>query len=440
MNVKKAIWPLAGLALLVVLGTAARGKLQEFRGKTEQVVPTARVERGDVSLDVRTTGALQAGRTAMLTAPPVSGGSLTIVHLLKTGTPVKKGDLVVEFDPSEQEYNLEQAKSDLAQAEQEITKAKADAAVQAAQDQVTLLKDQFDVKRAEFEVSKNELVSAIDAKKNTLALEEAKRALAQFESDMKSHAISSQATLAVNQEKRQKATLSMQEAERNIASLRVVSPIDGLVEVKLNQRAGGGFFFTGMVLPEFREGDQAYPGQMIAQAIDPGDMEIQAKVDEVDRANLSQGQAADVQIDALPGRTFSGKVKTIAGMASRGDWWEGGSTMSKFGVTFEIEKPGPELRPGYSAHVTIAANSLHDVLYVPTQAVFEKNGKPVVYVKNGSAFRTQEVKIKSHAEARTVVEGVAVGTEVALLNPEVQSKSAAKTAGPLGTSLGGGGR
>jgi len=80
------------------------------------------------------------------------------------------------------------------------------------------------------------------------------------------------------------------------------------------------------------------------------------------------------------------------------------------------------------------------VLYVPTQAVFEKNGKPVVYVKNGSAFRTQEVKIKSRAEARTVVEGVAVGTEVALLNPEAQSKGAAKTAGPLGAALGGGGR
>ena len=436
MKMKKAIWPLIGLALLALLGTAARGKLQEFRGKAEQVIPTAKVERGDVSLDVRTTGALQGGHTAMLSAPPVSGGGLTIVHLLKTGTPVKKGDLVIEFDPGEQEYNLEQAKADLAQAEQEITKAKDDAAVQAAQDQVTLLKDQFDVKRAEFEVQKNELVSAIDAKKNNLALEEAKRALAQFESDMKSHAVSSQATLAVNQEKRQKAILSMQEAERNISSMRVTSPIDGMVEVKLNTRAAGGMVFTGMVLPEFREGDEAYPGQMIAQAIDPGDMEIQAKINEGDRANLSQGEDVKVEVDALPGRTFTGKVKTIAGMASHGDPWGGGSTTSKFGVTFAIANPSPELHPGYSAHVTIAARSLHNVLYVPTQAVFEKNGRPVVFVKSGSGFRAQEIGVRSRAEARTVVEGLTAGTEVALLNPETQVKSGAKVAGPLGSAFG----
>ena len=60
---------------------------------------------------------------------------------------MKKDDVVIEFDPSEQEFNLEQAKSDLAQGEQEITKAKADAAVQTSQDQVDLLKAKFDVRQ-----------------------------------------------------------------------------------------------------------------------------------------------------------------------------------------------------------------------------------------------------------------------------------------------------
>jgi HlyD family secretion protein len=427
------------VAVLIVVGTTARGTLKELR-KPAQVTPTARIERGDVALNVYTTGALEAGHTAMLIAPPVSGGTLKIIHLLKTGTPVKKGDLVMEFDPSEQEYNLEQAKTDLAEAEQEITKAKADAAVQAAQDQVTLLKDQFDVKRAEFEVDKNELVSAIDAKKNTLALAEAKRVLAQLESDIQSHQASSRANLAVNQEKRQKAILAMQEAERNIDSLRVHSPMDGLVEVKLNRQAGGGFYFTGMVLPDFQEGDQAYPGEMVAQVVDPSNMEIQAKVDEGDRGNISQGQPVEVRIDALPGRTFRGKVTTIAGLASRGSIWESSGAMSKFGITIQMEEVDPQLRPGYTAQVTIAANPLRNVLYLPTQAVFEKNGKPVVYVKSGSGFRTQDVKIKSRTETRTVVEGVPKGTEVALLNPESRNKEAVTAAGPLGPAPSGGGR
>ena len=66
---------------------------------------------------------------------------------------MKKGDIVIEFDPSEQHYKLEQNRSELLQAEQEITKAKADAAVLAAQDKVALLKARYNVRRAELDVA-----------------------------------------------------------------------------------------------------------------------------------------------------------------------------------------------------------------------------------------------------------------------------------------------
>ena len=58
-----------------------------------------------------------------------------IVKFARTGDTVKAGDVVLEFDPSEQEYNLEQAQSALDQAEQQITKIKADAAISISKDQ-----------------------------------------------------------------------------------------------------------------------------------------------------------------------------------------------------------------------------------------------------------------------------------------------------------------
>src|SRR6202012_4416267 len=96
-------------------------------------------------------------------------------RLLAGRLPVKKGDVVIEFDPSEQRYKLEQSRSELMQAEQEITKAKADATVLAAQDKVALLKDQYAVRSAQLDVQKNELLSKIDADKNLLALQQAQR-------------------------------------------------------------------------------------------------------------------------------------------------------------------------------------------------------------------------------------------------------------------------
>ena len=71
-----------------------------------------------------------------LTAPAHWRRSLQITRLSTPVRPVKKGDIVFEFDPSEQNYKLEQNRSELMQAEEEITKAMADAEVQAAQDKV----------------------------------------------------------------------------------------------------------------------------------------------------------------------------------------------------------------------------------------------------------------------------------------------------------------
>ena len=84
---------------------------------------------------------------------------------------------------------------------------KADAAVQGAQDDVALLTARFDVRRTELDASGNEFIGAVDAQKNILSHEEARRRLAQLLEDVKSRAATNQASLAVVQEKRTKAQL-----------------------------------------------------------------------------------------------------------------------------------------------------------------------------------------------------------------------------------------
>ena len=211
------------------------------------------MKRGDLDMKVYVKGELRASHSEMLAAPAIGGGALQLTHLVHSGVPVKKGDLVMEFDPSEQRYKLEQNRSELLQADQEIAKAKADAAVVAAQDKVALLKARFDVRRAELDVQKNELVSAIDGRKNQLALEAAQRVLAEVEQDVKSRSASNQATIELAQEKRNKAKLAMDQAADNITKMRVTSPMDGLVSLQKNE---GEFNFTGMALLDYRVGDQ----------------------------------------------------------------------------------------------------------------------------------------------------------------------------------------
>jgi HlyD family secretion protein len=426
----RKLWLWVAIAAAVaVVGTSfalAVPSLPERR----QEVPTTRVVRGPLKLTVYATGELLAGRTATLVAPP-AGGTLRIVKLLTTGTAARKDEVVFEIDPADQQFALEQAKSELAEAEQQIVKIKADAAVQAAEDQVALLTARYDVRRGELNTAANDLIGAIEAQKNVLTLEEARRRLAQLEQDVKSRTATNQAALEVVLEQRNKAQLAMERAQRIIDGLVVKAPLDGIVAVKENRDAAGNFFFYGMVLPEFRQGDTTFAGRPIADVIEAGQMEVRAKINETDRDNLQSGQSAVVRSDALPGETFLAKVGALSGLASRGNFFET-SAVRQFDVRFTFDKPDPRLRAGSSVQLVIDGRVIDNALQVPRQAVFEKAGKTFVYVRGGDRFERRDVKVTNATESRAVVNGVNDGDVIALIDPEVAARrSTTSSAAPM---------
>lgn len=424
---KTKIRVLRGGAVVVVLALVAYGvnaAIQALSGPEKKTIPTARVHRGDVDLKVYTVGDLRPVRATMLSAPQVQG-SLQIVSLVSSGEKVKTGQTVVAFDPSEQEYKLEQSRFDLNAADQNLAKSTADAAVQASQDKLALLKAKFDVRKAELDVSKNELLSSIDAQKNNLALEEARRKLAQLEQDIHSHEAANQAAITVLKEKRAKSQLEVDQAKAAITSLNVAAPFDGSVAVQDNRDATGGFFTTGMIIPEYRAGDQARSGRDIAQVLE-GTMELQVRLEESARANINPGQTVQIAVDGIPGAAFEGKVKTIASLASRGGGGMFGMDPTRrFDASFQIDSNDSRLRPGETARVTIIGNHLQNVLLLPRQAVFDRDGKPIVYLKNGGAFVPRDVKVMNRTEGQVIIEGLSEGAEVALANPDQKPKTPA---------------
>jgi multidrug efflux pump subunit AcrA (membrane-fusion protein) len=345
---------------------------------------------------------------------------------------VRKGDVVIEFDPSEQRYKLEQSRSELQEAEQEIVKAKADAEVQAAQDRVALLKARYDVRQAQLEVQKDELSSAIDARKNHLALEQANRALDQLQQDIKSHATTGVAGIELAQEKWKKAKLAMELAEQNIAKMRLTSPISGLVAIEKNMNATGDNFFVTSV-PDFHEGDQAQPGSIIARIIISSQMELSANVSELERANITAGQPAESEFDALPGKIFHCTVKTAAGMAQRPIWDFGAS--GKFDISLQLTDGDPRLRPGLTAQVVVLGANKANALSIPRFAIFQKDGKQTAYLKKSSGFEQVEVRVGAENESRAeILAGLRDGDKVALIDPTVTRKSSSSGSLP---SIGG---
>jgi multidrug efflux pump subunit AcrA (membrane-fusion protein) len=156
----------------------------------------------------------------------------------------------------------------------------------------------------------------------------------------------------------------------------------------------------------------------VLDVIEAGRMELRAKIDESDRSNLTEGQSAQVSVDSLPDQIFTAKVGALSGLASRSGWFEPTATISRlFDVTFHFDEQDPRLKAGASARVFIEGKELPDALHVPRQAVFEKAGKTHVFVRTDNRFEQREVKIVQRTESRIVLEGLAEGTEIALVDP-----------------------
>jgi len=426
MKLKRLAW--VGGAIVLAVASAALWPVAQVpaAGRT---VPSTRVVRGTLKLDVHATGTLRASRVASLMAPP-AGGTLRLVRMADTGAPLRAGEVAMEFDPAAQQFALEQANSELAEAEQEIIKMRADVDVRTAQDQVDLLTARFDVRRAELDALTDEtLIAAVDRKKRLLALDEAKRRLAQLEEDTQSRSETNRAALAVVDEKRTKARLAAQRAQQIIDSLVVSSPIDGRVVARENRDVSN-VFYTGMVLPEYRAGDLVMPGRLVLEVHASGPMEVRVRVSELERANIVEKQAATVLADALPNEPLAARVSSLAGAASRGGMFDDGLGATRtFDVGLQLDRPEPRLKPGTSVRVVLAGEELKQVLTLPRQAIFQKNGKPIVYASTGSGFAAREVKITHRTESRVAVEGVDEGTDVALVNPETSAAAASATAG-----------
>ena len=321
------------LAIAVVVAAALGGYrlVQRLPQKTQEI-PTTKVRRGEVTIRAYTRGELRAVRSVTLTAPNLFG-TVQVTKLAPLGALAREKHLIVEFDDSEVLSRLEEKQLELEQVDEQIRKAQAELAIRNNQDQVELLRARYAVRRSELEVKLNELLSQIDARKNLLNLEEARRRMKQLESDVKSRQEQAEAEIAVLREQKNKATIELNREKERLSQTRLLAPMSGLVFIHQNRFMGGRMF--GMQVPDIREGDQIQVGMPVADVLDLSELEVLAKIGELDRANLKEGQDVAIQFDALPESRLQGKIKSMSGTASANIF--SGDPAKKFDVTFSVD-------------------------------------------------------------------------------------------------------
>jgi len=326
---KKILIRVFAIVVLIALGYGGFRFVQQLPQGQREVATTV-VKRGEVTVRAFARGELKAVRQMTLTAPNLFG-TVQVTRLAPLGAFAREGDLIVEFDDAEVRSRLEEKRLELEQNDEKIRKSEADLAIRTNQDEVELLRARYTVRRAGLEVRRNELLAEIDARKNTLNLDEARRRLEKLKSDIQSRREQAEAELAVLRETRNKSQLELGREKQRLSRVKLLAPMSGLVAIR---QARTFFFFAGTQMPDIREGDELRPGMPVADILDLSELEVIARVGELDRANLTEGQEVIIRLDALPERELTGKIKSLSGTASADVY--SNDPAKKFDVTFEI--------------------------------------------------------------------------------------------------------
>ena len=169
-----------------------------------------------------------------------------------------------------------------------------------------------------------------------------------------------QAGYASAQQQVVQAQAGLAQAETDLSHTELFSPIDGKV-VQLNAHEGE-VVITGTM---------NNPGSVIAVLADLSQILAEAQVGETEVTSIRIGQPAEVHVDAVANKVYTGHVAEIGSSATAKS--AVGSGARYFLVKVQIDNPDDRLRPGMTSQVSIITSTLANVPSVPIQSVVERS-------------------------------------------------------------------
>ena len=480
---RRGLGTLAGaVLLLVVLGWGLAG------GRSD--LPSVSVREGPFRVSIVEAGTLQAVRS-LTYASSIQSNQAKITALAPEGKLVQKGDLLILFDAAPFEEEIRKNQALLAQAEAELAKAREDLKLQGLQNREEQLAAELRVEKSELElkdvqqgkgrVKEDEAAQAVanaerELQKAESALADLKPLLAegfitrteleraeqqvaksreelalavrrrdalfgfgrplelsqarsdsqasretlrQLESAAAHRVAQKQAAISAALSRIQEAAARLELAKQQLARCEVRAEVPGIVVYK------DVFFGSEQRKPQV--GDQVWANQPIVILPDVSRMEVETRVRETDVHKVERNQKVSVRVEAYPDLRLTGSVSLVGTLAQEEKERRG---TKFFSVRVQIKESEPRLRPGMTARVEIEVEERRQALSVPLEAVFEREGRSVVYLAGRRPQAREVVLGPSNADFVVIEKGLARGERVLLRDP---GRGAPDTSGAPGS-------
>jgi multidrug efflux pump subunit AcrA (membrane-fusion protein) len=199
----------------------------------------------------------------------------------------------------------------------------------------------------------------------------------------------------------------------NIAMLKITAPVSGTISYgDPNPRR------SNREQKEIIVGATMNRSEVIGSIPDMSQLIVNVDIPEISRSKIDPGTHAEMRIKAFANLQLSGVVERISDMASNLQYWDRGSPKI-YPTVISLDQNDPSLRPGMTVEVDMISEIISDVIYVPVEALFVKEGRIYCNLKKSVGVEECQVTIgRSSSSYVEILEGLSEGDLILLSREE----------------------
>jgi HlyD family secretion protein len=406
--------PRKWIVLLILVLMIAAGAYSIFHSRnasaniSDKDLITA--QRVDFPLIISASGVLEATRSVSISPPKIrSERRFKLMRMVDEGTAVSEGDFLLEFDTSDISSRLRDETANFQRVQEERQKKRSDSDIQLKNLKLSLEQAKTNLEKLEVKMSSQvDLVSGIEIEQTRIQRDAARINVEFLEKKVQHVAESGQLDLQISRSNERHYRSRMDDLMDAMDSYTVRAPVAGVVIYKRdwNNEAT-------------QIGSYVFSMNTVMEIPDLSSIRARVQIDEIDCGKVRIGQDANITVDAVQGRSFSGKVASIGTILKQATF----DRPQKVNDTYvEISNADlRQLRPGMNLKAQIQVGQYSQAVVIPLSSIQERDGRSFVQVWQPAAksFEWREIQLRTNDGLTAVVQSGLDANERIRARPKV---------------------
>ncbi len=400
---KRFIW----ILVVVIIGSV----LLVFGGKSLTSEKTHTVKSGPFELTLSIKGEVQGKNAVVISLPDelkkrdLHIYQLKIKDMVQEGTEVKKGEWIATLDAATINQQMQTNSQDLAKYLAELNDAKIDSTIQLTKLREELEEFTYDLAYKQLELEQAKYESPAYQRKKQVEYNKTIRQMEKKRRDYELNRLKLKVKTKRIEDQYNYYYLRDSLLKDGLRACRVKAPKDGMV---MYARLWGG--------RKLRVGDEISRWMpTIATLPDMSVLVSETYVQEIDITKIAEGDSVEINIDALPNKTYSGIISKIANIGQELP----GFDTKVFKVLIDMNENGKEIKPSMTTDNKIILTNLDDVVKIPRNCLFSNNGDTFVYLKNeGKIWKKKVIPGLENDEDVVIISGLDVKDKIFISVPK----------------------